>query len=88
MDHESGSQAPQALGAPKQAVPASWAPKQDASPFEHGLHGLHHVSGYLTSTNPTTQIGSKMGGEFTYPEMVPLVLTHGPFWKQVPSAHH
>ena len=27
--------------------------------------------------NPTTRIGSKMGGEFTYPKMVPLVLTHG-----------
>ena len=26
--------------------------------------------------NPTTKIGSKMGGEFTYPKMVPLVLTH------------
>ena len=25
--------------------------------------------------NPTTKIGSKMGGEFTYPKMVPLVLT-------------
>ena len=26
--------------------------------------------------NPTTKIGSKMGGEFAYPKMVPLVLTH------------
>ena len=26
--------------------------------------------------NPTAKIGSKMGGEFTYPKMVPLVLTH------------
>ena len=26
--------------------------------------------------NPTTKIGSKMGAEFTYPKMVPLVLTH------------
>ena len=26
--------------------------------------------------NPTTKIGCKMGGEFTYPKMVPLVLTH------------
>ena len=26
--------------------------------------------------NPTIKIGSKMGGEFTYPKMVPLVLTH------------
>ena len=26
--------------------------------------------------NPTTKIGSTMGGEFTYPKMVPLVLTH------------
>ena len=26
--------------------------------------------------NPTTKIGSKMGGEFTYPKLVPLVLTH------------
>ena len=26
--------------------------------------------------NPTSKIGSKMGGEFTYPKMVPLVLTH------------
>ena len=26
--------------------------------------------------NPTTKIGSKMGGEFTYPKMAPLVLTH------------
>ena len=25
--------------------------------------------------NPTTKIGSKMGGEFNYPKMVPLVLT-------------
>ena len=24
-----------------------------------------------------TKIGSKIGGEFTYPKMVPLVLTHG-----------
>ena len=24
-------------------------------------------------TNPTTKIGSKMGGEFTYPKIVPLV---------------
>ena len=30
-----------------------------------------------TSTNPTTKIGSEMGGEFTYPKMVPLVLNHG-----------
>ena len=26
--------------------------------------------------NPTTTRGTKMGGEFTYPKMVPLVLTH------------
>ena len=26
--------------------------------------------------DPTTKIGSNMGGEFTYPKMVPLVLTH------------
>ena len=26
--------------------------------------------------HPTTKIGSKMGGEFTYPKMVPLVLAH------------
>ena len=26
--------------------------------------------------NPTTKIGSNMGGEFTYTKMVPLVLTH------------
>ena len=27
--------------------------------------------------NPTTKIGSQMGGEFTYPKMI-LVLTHSP----------
>ena len=27
--------------------------------------------------NPTTKIDSKMGGEFTYPKMVPLALNHG-----------
>ena len=27
--------------------------------------------------NPTTKIGSKMGGEFTYPKMIQLVLNHG-----------
>ena len=27
--------------------------------------------------NPTTKIGSKMGDEFTYPKMVPVVSTHG-----------
>ena len=26
--------------------------------------------------NPTTKIGSKMGGELTYPKMVPLILNH------------
>ena len=26
--------------------------------------------------NPTTKTGTKMGGEFAYPKMVPLVLAH------------
>ena len=30
-----------------------------------------------------TKIGSKMGGEFTYPKMVPLVLTHSHIKKAV-----
>ena len=36
--------------------------------------------------NPTTKIGSKIGGEFTYPKMVPLVLTHSQITKRNPSS--
>ena len=39
-----------------------WHGLKDRTPSEH--------------PNPTTKIGSKMGGEFPYPKMVPLVLTH------------
>ena len=38
--------------------------------------------------NPTTQIGSKMGGELTYPEMVPLLLTHSHVGGRNPLRHH
>ena len=39
------------------------------------------------ATRDQLKIGSKMGGEFTYPRIVPLVLTHGQVFLLVRSAH-
>ena len=46
--------------------------------------GSHHLAMGQNPVPPVnipipTKIGSKMGGEFTYPRMVPLVLTHSHF---------
>ena len=38
--------------------------------------GQHHRLAPKHPFNPTAKIGPKMGDEFSYPKMVPLVLTH------------
>ena len=49
----------------------------DAHSFGHGQNPIVDFSLPVNIRfNPTTQIGSKMGGEFTYPKMVTLGLTH------------
>ena len=50
--------------------------KLKPKPYGHMAMGQKPNRTPSEHPNPTTKIGSKMGGEFTYPRMVPLVLTH------------
>ena len=44
--------------------------------WAHVATGFSKSKSYPVSINQSTKIGSNMGGEFTYPKMVPVVLTH------------
>ena len=53
------------------------------------LQKPHRLAPSEHQNNPTTKIGEKRGGEFTYPKMVPLVLTQPCFFLESPceNAH-
>ena len=74
--HRSGPFGPPAAAPPVARIHQPQGAYQQRDQMAMGFSKPEARSPVNIRFNPTTKIGSKMGGEFTYSRIVPLVLTH------------